>query len=210
MYKVKRYSMMSESDFNSLLDSASLEIGYRFKMNQNALPKLAKDNLFGFGSGSSKGDLGIYHPTVRSGYRLRSYIKKFEPEKFIKAINDCKFTLNNGLEVLGKNYVEFRDPNTQETCNFIVLNNENDNPIIVGVFHESWDQLLDIALHAIDYTPDFYFYKKKLDTGEVMSRLMMTLDDYDMIVAFLAYFGYLRKVYGGVAGKVGLYIYKED
>lgn len=208
MYKIKRFSLISESDFNNLINSAASLIDYRARVNSQVISKLAKDGLFGSSSRSSK-DLGLYHSTVRSGYRLRSYLRSFDESKMINAINSTELTLNNGVTIQAKNYVEMRPYDTKEYPNFSAVNSDY-NPILLGSFHESWDQILDVALSYIDYTCDFYTYKKKLDSGEVMTRILLTIDDYNMIVSFLAMFGYLRKVYGGVAGKIGVLIYNEE
>lgn len=190
MYKIKRFStdIVSKAE---LLPSGS--------------EKFLSKALFGGSSKSTSNQYRIYNSTVRTSYRLQSYIKSLDKKKLDKTIKDLRVKLKNGSEIIGSEFVEIRDSKTKLPWNFYIINSSS-NPILAIRRHESWAPLIDLAMSSIEYYPDYYTYKSITEDGNSIITVLMTIDDYNELAIFLTMFSYYKNVYGNDSNKLGIII----
>lgn len=193
MYKIKRFSIlgselaydMYEKIYNRLLPSKNIKI------------PTSKFSLFGGGNKSSNSPYYL-GGTVKSSYRLRSYLNKFDVNEFKKVLESTTFKFNNS-EFNCKDYVLIGG-DKKSNMNFYVINKDT-NPILVYSAHKSWDSLIEYSLLGYDQVGDYYTY-----VSDDIRYLYVAIDDYGLLAKLLSVYSIVLKVYGSVAYKSNLIV----
>lgn len=167
------------------------------------------NRFFGFNESKEPNIPSIMSSTVRSTYRLQSYVRSIDYNDIKKAVSGKSLEIQKGKPIRIEDYVLVgtSDEDLVKIKDHYVINlhiiNSKVNPLVILAVHKSWEQLVSYAMYYINNIPDYYSFI----TDDSVLRSIITIDSTDIIVAFGTALAFFFNVYGNNKTKVNFVIH---